>query len=511
MKRMWVCRRSLLAKVVLPLVLAGVNPAVARAGYWAVQPVNGDWTTTAAFSGVSCSSSSQCIAVGTAPGVIGFVSAFANVWSGSTWGLPVQLAASASSSYSFLNGVSCVSSAFCTAVGHYLTNTSSDTQTAWAVNWNGSAWSTQTAASAVGTGTGFEGVSCSSSSMCMAVGWQGRQTLAEAWDGTTWIVEPTPSMTQGASLSAVSCASASSCMAVGAVAPQTASTSPLAERWDGSGWTVVPVPLPAGGHAASLEGVSCSAPDSCMAVGSYLDSSGNETPFSAAWSGTAFVIKPTALLSGSLSGVSCRAANWCIAVGEVAGPSYSSGTLAERWDGASWTKETTPNADPTIDFFNGVSCVSLGQCEAVGGAGSNNQLLAEQRTEPVPLLSGARLSHRRFRTPGGQSRGVPVGTHLRFNLSTAANLTIEVVQLRSGTRRAGKCLSARAQRKRTCTRLVLIGTVLRKRERQGRHRLAFSGRIGRLTLAPGHYRMLIVASAPAHNAVRVQLPFSIAP
>jgi IPT/TIG domain len=348
-----------------------------------------------------------------------------------------------------------------------------------------------------------------------------------------------------------------------------------------------------------------------MAVGYYDDSGGNETAFAAAWSGTTFVVEPPALPSGwpysSLSGVSCRAANWCIAVGGASTQSYSTETLAERWDGANWTIESTPNPDQDpevtiLNYLNTVSCASLGQCEAVGGAGGTNQWLAEQRSQSTPVvssispqdgpttggtlvtvtganltgttsvrfgrvaatsftiqspeeitagapaepagtvditaatpnatsatspadqfifqglrrnlrLSGVRLSHRRFRTSKASSTRAPVGTQLRFELSIAANLRIQVAQLRPGARRGRKCVPMHGKlergRAQSCTRLVIIETVKRKRESHGWHRLSFSGEIRRHALAPGHYRMLIVASAPSQNTMRAQVPFSI--
>lgn len=610
----WVGWRSLLAIVVLPVVLVVLNPTPARADYWAPQPVSGSggFLALASFAGVSCSSASQCVAVGTAPWGTGGAFASASAWFGSTW-TPVMPVAPppTSSTFTVLDGVSCTSGAFCTAVGGYETNGSSDSQTAWAVNWNGSAWTNETTPS-LGLPSALHGISCTSAPTCMAVGWQGNQALAEAWDGANWIVEPTPSLTEEASLSAVSCASASSCMAVGETGtPSSGSFSPLAEWWDGSSWTVVPVQLPAGAQRASLEGVSCSAPTTCMAVGYYDGSGGDETPFAAGWSGRTFVVEPPALPSGwpysSLSGVSCRAANWCLAVGGASNQSYGTETLAERWDGANWTIEPTPNPDQDpevtiLNYLNSVSCVSLGQCEAVGGAGGTNQWLAEQRSESTPVvsavsprkgatpggtlvtvtgvnltgttsvrfgrvdaksftiqspeeitavapgepagtvditaatpnatsatspaaqfifqglrrnlrLSGVRLSHRRFRTSKGSSTRTAVGTQLRFELSIAANLRIQVAQLRPGARRGRKCVPLHGElkrgRARSCTRLFIIATVKRKRESHGWHRLSFSGEIRRHPLAPGHYRMLIVASAPSQNTMRAQLPFSI--
>jgi hypothetical protein len=67
-------------------------------------------------------------------------------------------------------------------------------------------------------------VSCTSATACTAVGhYQNgagtRVTLAERWDGTSWTIQPTPSLSPNyfyTTLSGVSCTSATACTAVGA-------------------------------------------------------------------------------------------------------------------------------------------------------------------------------------------------------------------------------------------------------------------------------------------------------
>jgi photosystem II stability/assembly factor-like uncharacterized protein len=53
----------------------------------------------------------------------------------------------------------------------------------------------------------------------------------------------------------------------------------------------------------------------------------------------------------------------------VGGLTDGSGTsLAERWNGAAWSIESTPAVAPGA-VLNGVSCVSGGDCVAVGARG----------------------------------------------------------------------------------------------------------------------------------------------
>jgi len=72
----------------------------------------------------------------------------------------------------------------------------------------------------------------------VAVGSQGPDnslTLAEAWNGVTWRVTPTPSLPPGSQLDAVSCTGAR-CLAIGFAF--------LSEVWNGATWRVVTIQLP---------------------------------------------------------------------------------------------------------------------------------------------------------------------------------------------------------------------------------------------------------------------------
>ena len=72
----------------------------------------------------------------------------------------------------------------------------------------------------------------------------------------------------------VSCGSAGSCAAGGIEGDGDASLG-LLETLAGGVWTAAPVPVPAGGSSGGLSSAACAAAGSCVAVGSYNDSSGN--------------------------------------------------------------------------------------------------------------------------------------------------------------------------------------------------------------------------------------------
>ena len=86
------------------------------------------------------------------------------------------------------------------------------------------------------------------------------KTLAAVWNGTTWAIQPTPNPSAGVGgsfLNAVSCTSATACIAVGHYVDSTGNAKPLAERWNGTSWAIQTVPLPSGAQYAFLFGVAC--------------------------------------------------------------------------------------------------------------------------------------------------------------------------------------------------------------------------------------------------------------
>ncbi len=118
------------------------------------------------------------------------------------------------------------------------------------------------------------------------------------------------------------------------------------------------------------------------------------------------------------------------------------------------------------------------------------------------------LSRRRSGTSKGQS-GDSRGSSIRFTLSETSTVTIAVERILTGHRSHGHCLSS-ARRGRACTVFESAGTLRRTAVRGGRVTIAFSGRIGQRPLAPGRYRVTVIAT----NTVRdisspVSAPFTI--
>jgi hypothetical protein len=142
-----------------------------------------------------------------------------------------------------VSDLSCVSAKSCALTG--LTGNSSAAYGFLEV-WNGKTWSEAKWPAAKGNTLVFGlGVSCASSSNCIAVGTAGtsesRAAAALSWNGKHWVTLKVPGPLKGDSsdLEGVSCPKANRCVAIGQVATTNAATSsPLAAYWNGRSWTL---------------------------------------------------------------------------------------------------------------------------------------------------------------------------------------------------------------------------------------------------------------------------------
>ena len=129
----------------------------------------------------------------------------------------------------------------------------------------------------------------------------------------------------------------------------------------------------------------------------------------------------------------------------------------------------------------------------------------------APVLRSASLSRRRFRV-GSKSTplvaATPAGTVLRVDPSEAVKLTATVERLQKGRRKGSRC-SARAKTGRRCTIVKRAGALTRTLP-GGSASIPFSGRLGSRKLAPGSYRLRLVATDAAGNRSAARaLPFAI--
>jgi len=385
---------------------AGGTSAIGAAD-WFTYETPGEWailstpllsTPDNALQAVSCSSLTFCMAVGKTRGRLVEVGQIepgvqleplAEEWNGRAWmklPAPPKLEPREQDFQEgvSLTGVSCTSPSFCAAVGHttlLLPGPDSSGPGLLADTWNGSEW-TQTDGTGLGGKTDLSGVSCVSSSFCMAVGSHGHplggptQTRVETWSGKSWSPvpspnegEPTGEFSRENELYGVSCVSSSFCMAVGAnTGFRSAPFGPrtLIESWNGAAWSIVPSPSRGTGDSL-LDAVSCTSATHCMAIGGS-----GEGALVESWDGSSWTVLESPQPEGSgLNGVSCVSVTLCVFVGsDKPTDGAPSQTLVETLTGGVWSIVPSADGPSGSSALDGVSCVPLrwpvGSCTAAG-------------------------------------------------------------------------------------------------------------------------------------------------
>jgi hypothetical protein len=235
--------------------------------------------------GGTCTSSSNCWAVGYSKNASGRATTLIERWDGSSWNVVSSPNASPTASNNLFE-VKCPSASECWAVGAsgepgvngtFVGGTGSPL----VEHWNGSAWTLVSAPTPTAAQSAFFlGLSCVSTSDCWAVGSYsdtGRyyQTLIEHWNGASWLIVPSPSTLgpQDNYLNAAACASTSECWAVGYTGGVGAAQT-LIERWNGNLWTIASSPNVTGATENNLHGVACIAESDCWAAGVDRGSNG---------------------------------------------------------------------------------------------------------------------------------------------------------------------------------------------------------------------------------------------
>jgi IPT/TIG domain len=315
-------------------------------------------------------------------------------------------------SQSHLEGVSCVSPAACIAVGWY--ENTSDVFEPLTESWNGLEWAIQTTPSTGGTANHLEGVSCSSATACTAVGWYTKsgatKALIERWNGQEWAIQTsaTPTGARETFMYGVSCSSSTVCSAVGYYDNSSGTDVTLAEQWEGGEWKVKASQNPEAAAESRLHAVSCVSSTSCTAVGWYDNSAGKYFTLGEAWNGTEWVLKttknPAEAKESYLYGVSCTTSSACTGTGVYESSTNVYKALAERWNGSEWSEQTAsaPAGATEGGFYGGTSCWSSTACVASGDYKNKEGEVVglveewngtEWKAIAVPVLASARASY----------------------------------------------------------------------------------------------------------------------
>jgi len=148
-----------------------------------------------------------------------------------------------------LNGLSCTSASDCWAVGSY--GDGSNNFLNQAVHWNGKKWLIVKMPEPDGTGAGAANfataITCSSASNCWAVGYSGTPSKTVSnealhWQGTKWarvsIPNPAGSATGDSSrLASIRCVSAKDCWAAGTSQVGGKSEKDQLQHWNSRKWS----------------------------------------------------------------------------------------------------------------------------------------------------------------------------------------------------------------------------------------------------------------------------------
>ena len=397
---------------------------------------NGTWTAAAAplgglspapatdpnfsLTGLSCPAAGSCVAVGTynaSSGMDGAIETLSNgTWTAAT--APLGGLSTATTPWSALNGLSCPAAGSCVAGGEY-----QDSSNAYQGLIETLANGTWTAAAAPLSGlnpaasvnpTAFlTGLSCPAAGSCVAVGTydasSGAEGLIETLSGGTWTaatapvsgLSPAAATAPVDNLGAISCPAAGSCVATASYHDASGDQFGLIETLSNGTWTAATAPLsgfsPAAGTdpSVTMGGQSCPSAGYCVAVGSYMDTSGNqqgliETLSNGTWTAAALplsALNPAAGTNpyGFLAGVSCTLAGWCVAVGDyqdASGNQY--GVIVAQSSPAAasctWTDGDHASSD---NWSDGANWSGTG-CTAAGGPPAGSMLIF-----PTPIPNGA--------------------------------------------------------------------------------------------------------------------------
>lgn len=250
---------------------------------WVQTPVN----DTGGLSAVACPSAQMCVAVGIDTFYAGDVTPsrpFAQRFDGRAWS-PQTIAPVRGWKEPGLSGVACASASSCVAVGYFYYGRGCSLEegtcsgAGLVERWNGHAWFVKPSPRPRGARVvELDHVSCPSVTACVVTGsfmgnrrrWRSKPFAAH-WNGRSWAVRalPGPSSTTPATITGLQCTSRTACIAVGNLRGNTSRAVPFADLWNGTTWTMQRLPIPPGAHYPSVNAVSCSSSDTCIAVGGF--------------------------------------------------------------------------------------------------------------------------------------------------------------------------------------------------------------------------------------------------
>jgi hypothetical protein len=390
--------------IALTPVLAGATP-----GTWALATSPNPGTSENALRGVACPNANDCWAVGYQASS-GLPQTLIEHWDGTAWSVVTSGNENGLTTLqdNGLSGVTCTSVSNCWAVGTFqqVAGSSSFDEPLWE-HWDGTSWTASTlGVGAIPTEYWLNAVSCADASHCWAVGYKTigivETVWIQQWNGTIWKDDAS---TDGGALLGVSCVDTTHCWAVGETGASPQQTR--IEAWNGTAWSAATSP-DANSSDNLLNSVSCVDTTHCWAAGFYINGPALQNLL-VQWNGSSWSVASAAASNDNtpstnnnrLEGVTCLNANDCWAVGdwELAG-GHPYKTLIDWWNGTSWALVPgTPNSPDTTmnDQLFSVACGDTDHCAAAGDTYSPDPTLILQfaaaptptPTIPVPPTGAA--------------------------------------------------------------------------------------------------------------------------
>jgi hypothetical protein len=285
---------------------------------------------------------------------------------GLTWSPPTPIDTTGAS----VTGISCTSSTFCVAV---------DSGGNAAV-YSG-AWSSFSAVA--GSGNDFTSVSCASPTLCVAVGTAPvnshfDQDLAVVYDGNTWSPNESVSVSASEILTSVSCAPGTTfCEAVGWTAAGGPGDQMIVETYENQNWNAMGGDIGYGTEGDKFLTVSCASAKYCVAGGIVQDRSDIGDFLSIADHGKTGGGQITNVevdgIQGAIDASSCGGTS-CVAAGD--------GDLTFSVKGTTWSGPHDPDGSATI---NALSCSGNSVCVGVDNNGDAITDFSGTWTAPVPI------------------------------------------------------------------------------------------------------------------------------
>ena len=298
--------------------------------------------------------------------------------------------------------VSCSSASDCIAIGSHLVKYESDSyqethqgerydygRSPLAEHWDGSKWVRLSPIVPHEIDDYIESpfyrVSCTSATFCMLqgenfdmrkAGEDGALPVLERWNGSELTLAPAVIPSDAyvdakgfryVGLDLLSCVSSTYCVTIGGYETKDAEGNlvikNMTQVWNGKNWEIVATQAEEGAFVGPVD-LSCTSPTWCMAIGENTEA-GEPTVHISIWNGVKWSTQPTAY-PGVVQSLSCTSSTTCVMVGtqpKLAWQEYSG--LARVWNGSKWT-----SSSPGAGRFEDVSCLEPNWCLAVGYTGS---------------------------------------------------------------------------------------------------------------------------------------------